>query len=169
MAACSATEIVRDRSGELTIGDERDDEAFLRLVGCDDHDGAGFEGARPALIPAAKPSDCLAELGWTEAVCATTGRIAPLAVLVGVMVDQLELVNMTEMLNVQDAKTRLSEILSRVERGEEFILARGGKPIATLRPVEPAPRRELGFAPGPPLPESFWEPMTEEELAEWGA
>ncbi|TQL53939.1 antitoxin Phd_YefM of type II toxin-antitoxin system [Subtercola boreus] len=85
------------------------------------------------------------------------------------MVDQLELVNMTEMLNVQDAKTRLSEILSRVERGEEFILARGGKPIATLRPVEPAPRRELGFAPGPPLPESFWEPMTEEELAEWGA
>ena len=86
----------------------------------------------------------------------------------GLTVDQLQLVNMTEVLNVQDAKTRLSEILNRVERGEEFILARGGKPIATLRAVEPAPRIELGFAPGPDLPESFWEPMSAEELAEWG-
>ncbi|PPF78944.1 type II toxin-antitoxin system prevent-host-death family antitoxin [Subtercola sp. Z020] len=75
---------------------------------------------------------------------------------------------MTETVNVQEAKTRLSEILSRVERGEEFILARGGKPIATLRAVEPVSRRVLGFAPGPDLPDSFWDPMTEEELAEWG-
>ncbi|RFA21342.1 type II toxin-antitoxin system Phd/YefM family antitoxin [Subtercola boreus] len=75
---------------------------------------------------------------------------------------------MTEVVNVQDAKTRLSEILSRVERGEEFIFARAGKPIAMLRAVEPVRRIELGFAPGPDLPDSFWEPMSEEELADWG-
>ncbi len=34
--------------------------------------------------------------------------------------------------NVHEAKTRLSELLQRVEQGEEFILARGGKPIAKL-------------------------------------
>ncbi|MCU1477381.1 MAG: antitoxin of system [Subtercola sp.] len=82
--------------------------------------------------------------------------------------DQLDLVNMTEIVNVQDAKTRLSELLARVEQGEDFILARSGKPIAKLLAVEQTPRRELGFAPGPDLPESFWEPMSEEELAEWG-
>ncbi|WP_188679452.1 type II toxin-antitoxin system Phd/YefM family antitoxin [Subtercola lobariae] len=75
---------------------------------------------------------------------------------------------MTEMVNVQDAKTRLSELLARVERGEEFVLARSGRPIATLKAVERAPRRQLGFAPGPELPESFWEPMSDDELAAWG-
>jgi prevent-host-death family protein len=31
---------------------------------------------------------------------------------------------MTEQVNVQDAKTRLSELLARVERGEEITIAR---------------------------------------------
>ncbi|CAN5177452.1 hypothetical protein BH09ACT6_BH09ACT6_12020 [soil metagenome] len=74
---------------------------------------------------------------------------------------------MTEIVNVQDAKTRLSELLARVERGEEFILARSGKPVARLHAVDQAPPRELGFAPGPDLPESFWEPLDEEELTLW--
>ncbi|MEA9987027.1 MULTISPECIES: type II toxin-antitoxin system Phd/YefM family antitoxin [Subtercola] len=75
---------------------------------------------------------------------------------------------MTETVNVQDAKTRLSELLARVERGEEFVLARSGRPIATLKAVDPLPRRQLGFAPGPALPESFWDPLTDDELDEWG-
>ncbi|MCU1481740.1 MAG: antitoxin of system [Subtercola sp.] len=86
----------------------------------------------------------------------------------GLKVDQLDLVNMTETINVQEAKTRLSELLARVERGEEFVLARSGRPIATLRAVYPPPRRQLGFAPGPALPESFWDPLTDDELNEWG-
>jgi hypothetical protein len=43
-------------------------------------------------------------------------------------VNQENLVNMTEQVNVQDAKTRLSELLARVERGEEITIARAGKP-----------------------------------------
>jgi prevent-host-death family protein len=77
------------------------------------------------------------------------------------------LVNMTEQLNVQDAKTRLSELLARVERGEEFVIARGGKPVARLAPIGPLPPREFGFAPGPDLPDSFFEPLPEEELRLW--
>jgi len=75
---------------------------------------------------------------------------------------------MTEMVNVQDAKTRLSEILARVERGDDFILARGGRPIATLRAIDPAPPRELGFAPGPAVPDEVWAPLSDEELEAWG-
>ncbi|TAJ46825.1 MAG: type II toxin-antitoxin system prevent-host-death family antitoxin [Herbiconiux sp.] len=75
---------------------------------------------------------------------------------------------MTEMVNVQDAKTRLSEILARVERGDDFILARGGRPIATLRAIEPAPPRELGFAPGPAVADHVWGALSDDELDEWG-
>jgi len=82
-------------------------------------------------------------------------------------VDQLVLVNMAEQVNVQDAKTRLSELLHRVERGEEITIARAGKPIARLVPEVPLPPREIGFLPGGDLPDSFFEPMSEEELLLW--
>lgn len=86
----------------------------------------------------------------------------------GLTIDQLNLVNMTEIVNVQDAKTRLSELLARVERGDDFVIARSGKPVATLKAIEPAPRRELGLAPGTDLPDSFWEPLGDDDLAVWG-
>ena len=37
-----------------------------------------------------------------------------------------------EQLNVYEAKTRLSDLLNRVERGEEIIIARAGRPVARL-------------------------------------
>ena len=44
--------------------------------------------------------------------------------------------------NVHEAKTHLSRLLERVERGEEIVIARGGRPIAILRAVAaPAKRR----------------------------
>ena len=36
-----------------------------------------------------------------------------------------------------EAKTKLSELLDRVERGEEIIITRRGKPVARLVPHEP--------------------------------
>lgn len=41
---------------------------------------------------------------------------------------------------MQEAKTHLSRLLERVERGEEIVLARGGRPVARLVPERPAPR-----------------------------
>jgi prevent-host-death family protein len=43
--------------------------------------------------------------------------------------------------NVHDAKTRLSQLLLRVESGEEIVIARAGKPVARLVPVRRAARR----------------------------
>lgn len=69
-------------------------------------------------------------------------------------------------MNVHEAKTHLSALLARVERGEEIVIARAGKPVATLQPVN-RPQREFGFLTGPPIPDSFFfDPLTEEELTE---
>ena len=40
-----------------------------------------------------------------------------------------------------EAKTRLSELLERVGRGQVFRITRRGRPIAELRPVVDADRR----------------------------
>jgi len=41
-------------------------------------------------------------------------------------------------INVAEAKTRLSELLDRVEAGEEVVITRRGRAIARLTSVEPA-------------------------------
>lgn len=48
----------------------------------------------------------------------------------------------TVVINVYEAKTRLSELLERAEGGEDFVLGRAGKPVARLIPYRPerAPR-----------------------------
>jgi prevent-host-death family protein len=45
---------------------------------------------------------------------------------------------------VAGAKARLSEILDRVEKGEEIIITRRGRPAARLSPIEPA-REPIDF------------------------
>ena len=74
---------------------------------------------------------------------------------------------MVTQVNVQDAKTRLSELLARVERGEEIVVARSGHPIAKLCPLGNVPERELGFVPGGPIRVSFFEELPGEDLRAW--
>jgi prevent-host-death family protein len=71
-----------------------------------------------------------------------------------------------EIINVHAAKTHLSQLLARVEAGEEVVLGRAGHPVAKLVPYRPAvaPRRRFGGWRGrvwisddfdAPLPESI--------------
>jgi prevent-host-death family protein len=46
---------------------------------------------------------------------------------------------MSEQVNIYDAKTRLSQLVSRAEAGEEIIIARDGRPAARLVPLRPEP------------------------------
>lgn len=46
-----------------------------------------------------------------------------------------------DVVNVHEAKTHFSRLLERVERGEEIVLGRAGKPIARLVPVHQPPAR----------------------------
>jgi len=41
-----------------------------------------------------------------------------------------------EQFNIHDAKTNLSRIIERVERGEEIIISRAGRPVAKVIPLE---------------------------------
>ena len=85
----------------------------------------------------------------------------------GLKADQLNLTSMAEQVNVQDAKTRLSELLQRVQNGEEITIAKYGKPVARLVAIDELPPREFGFLHGFTLPDSFFDPLPEEELRLW--
>ncbi|WP_131765858.1 type II toxin-antitoxin system Phd/YefM family antitoxin [Candidatus Protofrankia californiensis] len=43
--------------------------------------------------------------------------------------------------NIHDAKTNLSRIIERVERGEEIIISRAGTPVAKVIPLTRAAHR----------------------------
>ncbi len=76
---------------------------------------------------------------------------------------------MTESIGVQSAKRHLSEILERVEAGEEITIVRAGTPIARLLPAEEPAVRRLGFVREfPDLSERFFfDPLEDDELAGW--
>ncbi|HUY09341.1 MAG TPA: type II toxin-antitoxin system Phd/YefM family antitoxin [Candidatus Dormibacteraeota bacterium] len=42
---------------------------------------------------------------------------------------------MATSVNIYEAKTHLSQLLDRVARGEEIVLARAGRPVARLVPI----------------------------------
>jgi prevent-host-death family protein len=50
--------------------------------------------------------------------------------------------------NMHEAKSRLSELVRLVEAGEKVVLARNGTPVAELVPPEPPKKREGGFLKG---------------------
>lgn len=76
---------------------------------------------------------------------------------------------MTTTVNVHTAKTELSKLLARVEKGEEIVIARGAVPVAKLVPVIPGTKkRQFGamkgmFTVGP----EFFEPLPPDELEAW--
>ena len=71
--------------------------------------------------------------------------------------------------NMHEAKTRLSQLVVEVERGGEVVVSRRGRPVARLVPYEPqAPRRVFGAMRGRArVDAAFFEPLPEDELAAW--
>lgn len=60
---------------------------------------------------------------------------------------------------VHEAKTRLSELLRMVDAGEEIEIARGGRPVARLVPIQQRRVPQLGVDEGVfEVPEDFDEP-----------
>ena len=69
--------------------------------------------------------------------------------------------------NVHEAKAKLSEYLDAAERGETVVICRRNRPIAELRP-SPAARREprpIGLDKGRlTVPDSFYEPLPDDAI-----
>lgn len=63
--------------------------------------------------------------------------------------------------NIHAAKTHLSKLLTEVAAGKEVVIARAGKPVAKLVPIEPKPkRRPLGVLRGKVWVDPAWDPVT---------
>jgi prevent-host-death family protein len=75
---------------------------------------------------------------------------------------------------VHAAKTNLSKLIERAEKGEEIVIARGKTPVARLVPMSVPPhilrRRAFGVLKGRlKLPDAFFfDPLPGEELEAWG-
>lgn len=70
--------------------------------------------------------------------------------------------------NVHEAKTQLSRLLAQAEAGEDVVIARRGEPVARLVACKPKGRRQPDVLKGKVVvPDSFFEPLPEEELRRW--
>lgn len=69
--------------------------------------------------------------------------------------------------NVHEAKTHFSKLLDRVERGQEIVIARAGKPVARLVPNDTGPKAPIFGADRGAfvVPEDFDAPLSEEVLS----
>lgn len=69
--------------------------------------------------------------------------------------------------NIHEAKTHLSRLLEQVAGGEEIIIAKAGKAVARLMPLDTAPKkRALGVFQGKlNVPDDFDAPLPEDTLA----
>ena len=70
--------------------------------------------------------------------------------------------------NVHQAKTQLSRLLAQVEAGEDVVISRRGEPVARLVGCKPRSKRQPDVLKGKVvIPESFFDPLLEEELTAW--
>ena len=69
-----------------------------------------------------------------------------------------------------EAKTRLSELVKRAQRGEKIILTKGRKktPVAMIVALEPVKKRAFDIFPHPDfdIPADFDE-LSEDEMKSW--
>jgi prevent-host-death family protein len=72
--------------------------------------------------------------------------------------------------NVHAAKSNLSRLIERGCDGEEIVIARNNEPVVKLVPVHAtAPRRQRGSLRGQVVvPDSFFDPLPDDELDAWG-
>ena len=69
--------------------------------------------------------------------------------------------------NIYEAKTKLSQLVERAVAGEEVIIAKAGKPMVKLVRVEPSSKRILGSAAGTIQYTAGWDaPMSDAEFDE---
>ena len=70
-----------------------------------------------------------------------------------------------------EAKTNLSELVKKAQNGEEVIITSGREktPVAKLVAIVPVVKKRLGLLEDPNfvLPDSFWDPLPDDELALW--
>ena len=63
--------------------------------------------------------------------------------------DLVQLKTMSTIVNIHEAKTHLSRLVDQAAQGQEFVIAKAGKPMVRLVPLHPpGEQRTLGFMAG---------------------
>jgi prevent-host-death family protein len=70
-------------------------------------------------------------------------------------------------INVYEAKTQLSQLLTRAEAGEEIVIARNGRPVARLVPIAAHPKRTPGRFKGQFVIADDFDDFTEQDERDW--
>ena len=72
-----------------------------------------------------------------------------------------------ETINAHDAQTYFSRLLDRAQEGQEFVIAKAGRPVAQLGPLaRQAKKRRLGLLDGKfRIPDDFNKPLPDEAIA----
>jgi prevent-host-death family protein len=68
--------------------------------------------------------------------------------------------------NIHEAKTHLSRLVDRAAKGEPFIIAKAGKPLVKVVPLDAPPERKpkrFDFMPGLNVPDDF-DTMCQDEI-----
>lgn len=72
-------------------------------------------------------------------------------------------------INIHEAKTHLSRLVEKAAKGEAFIIAKAGKPMVKVVPLDPPetkPIQRIGFLEGQgTIPDDF-DTMFDDEIAE---
>ena len=75
------------------------------------------------------------------------------------------------MVNIYEAKARLSEFLEAASRGERVVICKHNQPVAELRAIEAistGPRDLTPIYPGATFtPPAFFEPLSADEIGAW--
>lgn len=71
------------------------------------------------------------------------------------------------LVNMHDAKSRLSKLIAAAEAGDDVVIARKGKPAVRLVPIQRTGFRFDTLAHLVDAVPDFDEPMGEDELASW--
>src|SRR5438034_8920327 len=74
------------------------------------------------------------------------------------------------MVNIFEAKAKLSEYVEAAERGERVLICKRNRPVAELRPVEQTDRKPRDLPPLYPdwkISPKYFEPLPQEELVAW--
>jgi len=75
------------------------------------------------------------------------------------------------MVNIYEAKAKLSEYVEAATKGERIVICKHNQPVAELRPIEPAPAGPRDLTPLFPgatfTSAAFFEALPEDEIAAW--
>jgi prevent-host-death family protein len=74
---------------------------------------------------------------------------------------------MSELVNLYDAKAQLSRLIDRATAGEDIVIARAGKPLVRLVPVDDLRPRVPGLLKGLTVPDAVFEPLSDDEQSLW--